>query len=656
MQSARSKAGTRNPFVPKSLATKPRPEWSARRVAGVAFSVAFCLRLLHLWAVSGTPLFSLLLGDALAYDTWAQAIASGNWLGNGVFYQAPLYPYFLGAVYSVFGHNLVALRVVQVLLGSLGCGLLAVAGQKLFGTRTGLLAGILLAVYPPAIYFDTLIQKAVIEGLLVCALIAAVAGMIQRLTVWRCIGAGAVLGCLALSRENAQLLIPLVLIWAWWHQPRRMVHVLCVALGASAVLAPVVIRNAVVGGEFHLSTSQFGPNLYIGNHEGATGAYDPLRNGHGSVADERADATELAERAAGHPLSPGEVSHYWAGRATSWMLSNPGDWVRLTGRKLLLVLNGVESADTEDIYTHAEASPVLQGGLFVLHFGVLAPLGLWGFWLTRNRWRNFWVFWGLTALYAASVVVFFVLDRYRYPLVPFLALFASAGVIGLPAWWRTSSWHVRTRALLAVGAVAAVCNWPLMPKAPLQAATHYNIGSVLQAAGRDAEAEGEYQRALALVPALPAAHGNLGLLYAARGEQDKALLHYQASLKADDQVGDTHNDLGILLASMGKTNEAVEHLRTAVRLEPRNAAFWYNLGTALAQRSPDEAVKAFGEVLALDPNRADAHNNLGILLASNGHLEAALEHFRAAAALDPGNQQIQANLSRAARLAGGPNL
>ncbi len=35
------------------------------------------------------------MGDSRAYDEWARRIAAGDWIGREVFYQAPLYPYFL---------------------------------------------------------------------------------------------------------------------------------------------------------------------------------------------------------------------------------------------------------------------------------------------------------------------------------------------------------------------------------------------------------------------------------------------------------------------------------------------------------------------------------------------------------------------------------
>jgi hypothetical protein len=41
--------------------------------------VALIVRLIHLWQMRRAPVFSVLMGDARSYDTWAQAIAGGNW-------------------------------------------------------------------------------------------------------------------------------------------------------------------------------------------------------------------------------------------------------------------------------------------------------------------------------------------------------------------------------------------------------------------------------------------------------------------------------------------------------------------------------------------------------------------------------------------------
>src|SRR6266704_1719286 len=91
------------------------------------FAVALAVRLVHLWQIRRAPFFTVLLGDSRAYDEWAQRLAGGDWIGHEVFYQAPLYPYFLGLVYGAAGRNLLVVRVCQAIIGSASCALLSAA-------------------------------------------------------------------------------------------------------------------------------------------------------------------------------------------------------------------------------------------------------------------------------------------------------------------------------------------------------------------------------------------------------------------------------------------------------------------------------------------------------------------------------------------------
>ena len=101
-------SGRSTPRPPRreAPAQPARPSWlradGALPCAGI-FALALVLRLIHLWQIRQAPFFDLLIGDARAYDLWAQQIAAGDWIGREVFYQAPLYAYFLGLVYSIAG-------------------------------------------------------------------------------------------------------------------------------------------------------------------------------------------------------------------------------------------------------------------------------------------------------------------------------------------------------------------------------------------------------------------------------------------------------------------------------------------------------------------------------------------------------------------------
>ena len=125
-----------------------------------------------------SPFFSVLMGDARAYDEWAQRIAAGDWFGNEVFYQAPLYPYFLGAIYAVAGRDLTIVRVCQAALGSAACVLVGLIAWRLFSKRAAMIAGFGMAIYAPAIFFDGLIQKSVLDVFFISLALWIISGIV----------------------------------------------------------------------------------------------------------------------------------------------------------------------------------------------------------------------------------------------------------------------------------------------------------------------------------------------------------------------------------------------------------------------------------------------------------------------------------------------
>src|SRR5262245_33300871 len=271
------------------------------------FAVALALRALHLWQLGHSPFLEARLGDAAAYDAWARRLAAGDWLGNEVFYQAPLYPYFLGVLYASLGDAPLLVRGLQAVLSAAACALLASAGARLWSRGAGLAAGLLLAGYAPSIFLDALLQKSVLDVFFVCLALWLVARLARDPRPGPAAALGVATGALVLSRENA---LVLAAVFAAWLSSlpalgRRLALILLFGLGLGGTLLPVALRNWWVGGELHLTTSQFGPNLYIGNHHGAPGGYEPLLPGRGSWEFERMDATQLAERDVGRALTPG---------------------------------------------------------------------------------------------------------------------------------------------------------------------------------------------------------------------------------------------------------------------------------------------------------------------------------------------------------------
>ena len=621
----------------------------ARRAETGVFVLALLVRLAHLWQLSGSPFSYVLLGDAKAYDAWARRLAEGGWFHSDAFYQAPLYPYALGFLYAWFGPDVRLARLAQAILGSLACSLLCWAGSRWFGRRAGIASGLLFAVYGPALFFGGLLQKSSLDAFILSGLLVLIAPARLGWSILRSLLLGLTVACLALTRENGLIFIPVLALWLLFCQD-RLKTIAPFAVGLLVVLAPVLVHNKLAGGGWALTTSQLGPNLYIGNSNSATGTYVPLRPGRGSAAFEQQDATALATEALGRSLSPAQVSNYWRDRAVDWIRQHPARWAGLYAFKLLIAVNRREAADTEDIWSHAEWSWPLALTNLLFNFGLLAPLAVFAIWVTRYRWRDLWLLYALVASYLLSVAFFYVLDRYRYPLVPILCLFAGALVSNVVSWWRRTKALEKWSAFSFLGAVALICNWPIALLSPnaAEAVTHYNLGYAFQTAGRNDLAIDEYRRAVRLYPSDAGMHSNLGLALAAIGKHDEAIAEYREAIGLDPRLVAARSNLGMAMASAGRYPEAMAEFDEALRLDPLNARAHYNRGTALAaQGQPQAAITEFKRSLELEPGNAFAHNNLGAILASMGQLAAAVEQFRLAVQLQPDFAEAQANLANA---------
>ena len=608
--------------------------------AVLIFAVAFVVRLVHVWQIRTSPFFDVLMGDANGYDQWAQRIAAGDWIGSEVFYQAPLYPYFLGVIYTLFGHDLLVVRLIQAVIGSASCVLLGMAGARFFSRKVGLIAGLGLALWAPAIFFDGLLQKSVLDVFFVCLMLWLLARLVspdEARIDWMALGL--TMGALALTRENALVFIIVIATWAW-RRRERPAALLSFAAGLAIVLAPVVARNYAVDGGFYLTTSQFGSNFYIGNNPGADGTYASIRFGRGAPEYERIDATEVAAAATGRTLSPSEVSSYWTGRALDYIRSQPADWLRLTGRKVLLLVNRNEMIDTESQESYADWSAPLAVLGWITHFGILVPLAVLGLIVTWHDRQRLWILHALLVTYALSVVMFYVFARYRYPLVPLLLLFAAAPFEVHPRDLVARMRLHRGRGWLAVTTIAilaTVANLPLLSPALMQAITENNLGTALQERKRYDEAIARHERAIELAPDYAPAYNNLGAALRAAGRTSEAVARYRKALELKPDFASANYNLANALLEQGDTGASAEQFRATLALTPQSVEAQNNLGIALAKKGDTAgAIAAFRAALVIDERSVHAHRNLGNMLIDAGARAEGMTHLERAIALAPG--------------------
>ena len=651
--SPRSPEPTANPGP---SATDPGHRWWL--AVGAIGLLALVLRLAHLAALHDSPLFAVLLGDSREYDRWAQEIAGGAWIGSGVFYQAPLYPYVLAIVYSLAGHDIAIVRILQAVAGAVSCVLLGMAGRRFFSPAAGLIAAGLIAVYPPAIFFDALIQKSSLDLVLMSLLLACL-GAFASIPRWpSLVPVGLTLGVFTLNRENAGVLFPVIVVWLWIHQrslgwQTRAAWIGVFTAAFAVVLLPVGLRNRAAGGEFALTTSQMGTNFYIGNHANAGGSYESLLEGRGDAAYERLDAMRLAEQAAGRRLSPREVSRYWQSRAWSDIRADPWRWLRLMGWKLLLTVNAAEAVDTESIAAHAAHSPVLRV-LGWLSFGVIFPLAVLGAWLSRDSWRRLVVLYAMFVALAVSVAAFYVLARYRFPLVPIVMLFAGAGVALVRRANAREPRALRTGIVLAI-ATAVIANLPLTLAS--RDDTYLNIATELVRLKRPAEALPLFERAIVASPSDALAHYEYAWALQQVGDRRQAIAAFRRAVALRPDHAEARTALAGLLVEAGDGPAALEHAAEAVRLRPADFAMRVNLANLLlGLKRTDEAIAHYEAALRIVPDSApDAISALSLLAGAyrergrNADAIATLEKALAlarAAKLEDVSLQLEQTIQR----------
>ncbi|MGH6968315.1 MAG: tetratricopeptide repeat protein, partial [Stellaceae bacterium] len=90
---------------------------------------------------------------------------------------------------------------------------------------------------------------------------------------------------------------------------------------------------------------------------------------------------------------------------------------------------------------------------------------------------------------------------------------------------------------------------------------------------------------------------------------------------------------------------AIDCFRRAIAIEPNLAVAHFNLGNALLAQSDAAAIDAYRRAIEHKPDLADAHMNLGIVLRRQGQPQAAVACFRRAIELRPDHAAAYDNLA-----------
>lgn len=399
-----------------------------------AVSAAFAIRLVYVGSLAKDPYWP----DAREYHVigleMQHSWAYRNAAGQAMVFWPPGYPYFVGATYRLLGPEVYSTRVIQAALGALTCLLIYLIAAKLLDRRSALLAAVLAALYPLAVYTAGTLYPATLQTFLLACVVLLCLVARERGSAVISLCAGVAAACSALVTPAA---MPAFLLAALWlgipskcakegdeEQSRASATLWRSLLLAILFILPVVLalsawsyRNYRLFGRSAVVSANGGFNFWLGNHPDVTATT-------GNRMTERM-RKELGAVYAKHRNAAVRDSVLYA-MGREYIIADPGRFVRLSAAKAVNfwrlypkpMTDAGEAARKAKLYS-------------LLSYGLLLPFGV--VWLVRSLRRSpgAWLVLLIFLAYTAVHALFISKVRFRVPLDPYVIIYAAGALFAL---------------------------------------------------------------------------------------------------------------------------------------------------------------------------------------------------------------------------------
>lgn len=368
---------------------------------------------------------NLLHGFGYSFDEWGRAPLQPT------SFLPPLYVYWCAFWMWIFPDNFVPMYLGQAAIAASGCLPAYWVGRGMFGEQTGRLFAIAYAIYPELVYLHT---RPVSEFLYVvlalwllylyCELSTKETDNREK-TAIRLFIVGFVGGIAVLIKEATTVLLAAILAalflkrrqipLAYW----RVVGI--TAAGLFAVLAPWIVRNYVVQGEFIPIRTGYGITSWLANHPGATGTDKAL---DGRYILDTMDRDYRAAIDARLPEDEQARDRVYISETRRFISEHPTEYLRLCIKRLQYFL------------WFDETHPIARSSMYRLSYIFLLLIAIPGvIWaIRRHRLDPILPLIGIG--YVMLYVPVLVLPRYRIILVVLFLLMAAYTICTFREGWK----------------------------------------------------------------------------------------------------------------------------------------------------------------------------------------------------------------------------
>lgn len=353
--------------------------------------------------------------DELAYLKMAEDLVAGKTMNAGgyAFFNMGYSFFVLAPVLWLSDHSLLGLRLANLVCGTVSIALVYMVAREAGANRKArLLSAALWALYLPCGVYGVYLAKEnfmipLMLGVLWCAL-----RMMRTFELRIAVLCGGLFGLLALTGNAALSLVGTVGVALLVSKSALRIRILSVPVilvAATLVASPWLVRNATLLGAPVLNTNG-GFNLYLGNNPAADGMFV-------SIAQTPRGPTWHALR---EEVGEVQASETLKHEALAWIKSHPDEFFALSVKKLGMfwmppIHNG------RDAPVGAERLIRL---VWLIEFVLLICAAIATLPYVRSR-PSLAVLWTAVAFYSAVHMLFYVIFRYREPIMPIVCVLAA---------------------------------------------------------------------------------------------------------------------------------------------------------------------------------------------------------------------------------------
>jgi len=379
------------------------------------------------------------IGDALTYHLLGENIADGKGFERAPHPQLapfegwkpgvptaehpPLFPLLIGLITKLGATGYLAQKLLLCVLGTTTVAFVGLAGREAAGSPTGLVAAGIAAVYPFLWVVDGSLMSETLYGALLAATLWLAIRFARRPSLGLAAGLGVLAALAALTRGEALLLVPLLLVplairagTAW---RSRLAFASAAVVAFALVLAPWTIRNLSVF-EKPVLVSTNGNAVFVGSncdpvyHGPFTGLWNFNCYGAAPGGDES------------------EASVAYRDRGFDYARDHAGRLPVVMAVRLLRVWDLYRPLQ-QATYESLEGRSETASRIGLVFYYPLLLLAVAGAVILRRRGAPLWPLAAFPVMVSLTAVAIYGVTRFRFAAEPALCVLAAVALVSLPA-------------------------------------------------------------------------------------------------------------------------------------------------------------------------------------------------------------------------------